>query len=122
MSRTVMQKITDALEAGGVPVSSIETFPPYEDGRVLVALVVRPVENEGDDLENEDRNLITKFEDIPQRLLELPLGEVLERFKTFEKLGEYVQMLKDLRAAEEKDRALRDRKAAEASQPALSND
>jgi hypothetical protein len=39
--RTVLQRITDALEASGITVSAIETWPPDEDGRVSVSLMVR---------------------------------------------------------------------------------
>ncbi|MDR2079202.1 MAG: hypothetical protein LBP74_05730 [Treponema sp.] len=40
--RTALQRITDALEAAGVAVSAIETWPPDEEGRVSVSLMVRP--------------------------------------------------------------------------------
>jgi hypothetical protein len=41
-SRTILQKITDTLEAVGITVSGIETWPPEEDGRISVTLVIRP--------------------------------------------------------------------------------
>jgi hypothetical protein len=37
--RTVLQRITDALEASGITVSAIETWPPDEDGRVSETMV-----------------------------------------------------------------------------------
>jgi hypothetical protein len=40
--RTILQRITDTLEANGIGVSGIETWPPDEDGRVSVSLTVRP--------------------------------------------------------------------------------
>jgi hypothetical protein len=40
--RTILQKITDTLEAAGITVSGIETWPPEEDGRVSVSMTVRP--------------------------------------------------------------------------------
>jgi hypothetical protein len=41
-SRTILQKITDDLEAAGITISGIETWPPEEDGRISVSLVIRP--------------------------------------------------------------------------------
>jgi hypothetical protein len=40
--RTILQKITDTLEAAGISVSGIETWPPEEDGRVSVSMTIRP--------------------------------------------------------------------------------
>jgi hypothetical protein len=40
--RTILQTITDALEAAGIGVSGIETWPPEEDGRVSVSIAIRP--------------------------------------------------------------------------------
>jgi hypothetical protein len=40
-NQTLLQKITDILEAAGIGVSGIETWPPEEDGRVSVSLTVR---------------------------------------------------------------------------------
>jgi hypothetical protein len=42
--RTLLQKITDTLEAVGITVSGIETWPPEEDGRISVTLVIRPAQ------------------------------------------------------------------------------
>jgi hypothetical protein len=39
--RTILQKITDILEAAGIGVSGIETWPPENDGRVSVSLTIR---------------------------------------------------------------------------------
>jgi hypothetical protein len=41
-NQTLLQKITDTLESIGIPVSGIEVWPPEEDGRVSVSLVIRP--------------------------------------------------------------------------------
>ena len=40
--RTILQQITDTLEAAGIGVSGIETWPPEEDGRVSVSMTIRP--------------------------------------------------------------------------------
>jgi hypothetical protein len=40
--RTILQTITDTLEAAGIGVSGIETWPPEEDGRVSVSMTIRP--------------------------------------------------------------------------------
>jgi hypothetical protein len=40
--RTILQKITNTLEAAGITVSGIETWPPEEDGRVSVSMTIRP--------------------------------------------------------------------------------
>jgi hypothetical protein len=39
-NRTILQKITDTLEAAGITVSGIETWPPEEDGRVSVSMTI----------------------------------------------------------------------------------
>ena len=39
--KTLLQKITDTLEAGGIPVSAIETYPPNKDRAVSVSLTVQ---------------------------------------------------------------------------------
>jgi hypothetical protein len=39
---TLLQKITDVLEAAGIGVSGIETWPPEEDGRISVSMTIRP--------------------------------------------------------------------------------
>jgi hypothetical protein len=38
--RTILQRITDTLEAAGITVSAIGTWPKDEDGRVSVSLMV----------------------------------------------------------------------------------
>jgi hypothetical protein len=38
--RTILQRITDTLEAAGITVSAIETWSPDEEGRVSVSLMV----------------------------------------------------------------------------------
>jgi hypothetical protein len=40
--RTILQTITDTLEAAGISVSGIDTWPPEEDGRVSVSMTIRP--------------------------------------------------------------------------------
>jgi hypothetical protein len=52
--KTLLQTITDALEAAGVRVTAIETYPP-DNGAVSVSLTVRAdhgAENRDPDLEN----------------------------------------------------------------------
>jgi len=39
--KTLLKKIVDLLDAGGVPVSAIETYPPNEDGAISVSLLIR---------------------------------------------------------------------------------
>jgi hypothetical protein len=39
--RTVLQRIADTLESSGIAVSSIETWPPDDEGRISVSLMVR---------------------------------------------------------------------------------
>jgi hypothetical protein len=52
--RTILQRITDTLEASGITVSAIETWPPDDDGRVSVSLMVRlPAEEIGMDPEED---------------------------------------------------------------------
>jgi hypothetical protein len=41
-NRTILQQITDTLEAAGIGVSGIETWPTEEDGRVSVSMTIRP--------------------------------------------------------------------------------
>jgi hypothetical protein len=39
--RTILQRIADTLEAAGIAVSAIETWPADEDGRIPLSLSVR---------------------------------------------------------------------------------
>jgi hypothetical protein len=40
--KTILQQIIDTLEAVGIGVSGIETWPPEEDGRISVSMTIRP--------------------------------------------------------------------------------
>jgi hypothetical protein len=51
MKKTILQTIADLLEAAGVPVLGIDTYPPNEEGEINVSLRVRPAVNSGVDVD-----------------------------------------------------------------------
>jgi hypothetical protein len=61
-SRTILQKITDTLEAAGITVSGIETWPPEEDGRVSVSMTIRPQPEPKSEQEYTDFDFCTFIE------------------------------------------------------------